>query len=86
MTSLPHLIAQAKAQLSAMTGLEPASVTNVARDGEGWRVTVELVELRRIPVAQDVLGQYEAELDSHGEVLTFHRKQVRLRAEVEGPE
>jgi hypothetical protein len=36
-------------------------------------VTAQVVELERIPMTTDVLGEYEAVLDRHGEVLSYRK-------------
>jgi Gas vesicle synthesis protein GvpO len=49
-------------------------VTALARAQDGtWRVTVELLELARIPETDDLLGSYGAQLDDGGELLRYRR-------------
>ena len=50
-------------QITELTGKEPESVTGVTRSQDGWLVTVEVVEDRRIPSSTDMLSTYEAEID-----------------------
>lgn len=50
-------------------GLEPD-------DSNGWKVTLEIVELERIPRSTDVLGAYVISLDKSGE-LTGARRERR---------
>ncbi len=76
-----ELLEQAKIHLAAGTGLSPMSVTGVHRDEEGWRVSLEMLEMSRIPPATDVVGEYVALLSSEGELLWFERKRTRLRGE-----
>lgn len=65
---------RAKEQLASLTGLSPESVTSLKDNGDGtWTVTVELLELSRIPETDDVLGSYEAEVDSRGEIRGYRR-------------
>jgi hypothetical protein len=42
-------------------------------DDGGWEVTVQVVELSRIPNSTDVLGAYRVELDSEGELAGYRR-------------
>jgi hypothetical protein len=51
------------------------------KDGSEWRVTVEVVELARIPNTTDVLGKYEVTLDKDGEVTSARRTRRYPRAE-----
>ena len=39
-----------------LTGYEPEAVTGLEWDGEFWQVTVDVLELARIPNTTDVLG------------------------------
>src|ERR1700743_1523418 len=60
-------------QITDLTGKEPESVTGVKRSQDGWLVTVEVVEDRRIPSSTDILSTYEAEIDNDGELLSYRR-------------
>ena len=60
-------------QITELTGKEPESVTGVTRSQDGWLVTVEVVEDRRIPSSSDILSTYETELDDDGEPLSYRR-------------
>ncbi len=60
-------------QVTELTGKTPESVTGVRRSQDGWVVTVEVIEDRRIPSSTDILATYEAELDDDGELLSYRR-------------
>ena len=60
-------------QIMELTGKDPESVTGVRRSQDGWLVTVEVVEDRRIPSSTDILSTYETELDGDGELLSYRR-------------
>jgi hypothetical protein len=60
-------------QITELTGKDPESVTGVKRSEDGWVVTVEVIEDRRIPSSTDILATYEAELDNDGELLSYRR-------------
>jgi Gas vesicle synthesis protein GvpO len=65
---------QARQQLSAITELEPETVTSIEQyEDATWRVTVELLELERIPQSDDVIGTYEVDLDETGQLLSYRR-------------
>lgn len=74
---------RAKAQLAEATNLEPLIVSGADRDGDGWRLTVEMVELQRIPEAQDVIGAYDVRLNDAGELLEWRRTGMRRRDDTE---
>jgi Gas vesicle synthesis protein GvpO len=52
--------------IESVLGLEPD-------DNGGWTVTVEVVELERIPHSTDVLGAYAITLDKGGELTGWRR-------------
>lgn len=70
---------QAKAELEGITGLDIDHVSGVEKKPDGWHVTVDLVELRRIPAATDVLAAYEAVLGPTGVLLSYHRTRRYFR-------
>lgn len=53
------------------------SVSAISRvddgNGGGWAVTLELLELSRIPDTTSVLGSYEAVLDANGDLIEAKR-------------
>jgi hypothetical protein len=64
----------ARRELVEITGLQPEAVTSLERYDDGsWKVTVELLELARIPNTDDVLVTYEASVDPSGELLGYRR-------------
>jgi len=56
-----------------LTGYEPEAVTALEWDGEFWRVTVDALELARIPSTTDVLGSYVVQLDEQGALHGYKR-------------
>lgn len=60
-------------QITELTGKDPESVTGVEPTQDGWLVTVEVIEDRRIPSSTDILSTYEAEIDNDGELLSYRR-------------
>lgn len=78
-TSASDIALHAKAELAAVTGLDADRVSAVERRPDGWRVVVDLVELRRIPAATDVLAAYEAEFGPTGILLGYRRTRRYFR-------
>ena len=60
-------------QIAELTGKEPEGVTGVAPAEDGWLVTVEVVETRRIPASTDLLATYETEIAPDGELVSYRR-------------
>jgi hypothetical protein len=67
------VIGRALPQLEQLTGREPEGVLGLRRDGDGWLVTVEVVELPRVPSSTDVLATYDVVLDDDGDVREYRR-------------
>jgi hypothetical protein len=66
---LPELLGH---PVDAVLGLEPD-------DSKGWNVTVQVVELARIPHSTDVLGTYEVTMGKDGEVQAYKRRRRYYR-------
>lgn len=79
--NMPTLMEEAKRQLAEVTGLKPLTVTRASKDGKGWRIGVEMLEMSRIPTATDVVGCYEIILSEEGDLVNFGRRRTRLRGE-----
>jgi hypothetical protein len=74
----------AREQMRELTGHPVEGVLAVRRsDDGGWEVTVQVVELERIPNSTDVLGAYELALDESGEVREYKRTRRYYRNQVE---
>jgi Gas vesicle synthesis protein GvpO len=71
-------------QIGELTGKEPEGVTGVEPTDDGWLVTVEVVEDRRIPSTTDLLATYETEMGLDGELISYRRvrRYARGRADV----
>ena len=78
----PEIAQRAKEQLAQLTGLTPDTVSSLRQDEEGWHVAVELIELKRIPEATDVLASYQTLLDDEGNLLSYRRTKRYLRQEL----
>jgi hypothetical protein len=60
-------------QLLDLTGREVEGVTALEPSEDGWIVTVEALEVRRIPITTDVLATYEVHVDPMGEIQSYRR-------------
>jgi hypothetical protein len=70
-----ELLATAMSEVGDLTGLPVETVSSFERDGDGdWIVTVEVLELERVPNTMDVLASYEVRLSDDGEVRGFNRR------------
>jgi hypothetical protein len=74
--SPPEVVGRARQQMEELFGKPVESVTAFGRpedNGGGWTVTLELLELPRIPETTSLLGTYEATLDADGNLLDARR-------------
>ena len=77
---------RAKEQLALLTGLKPDTVSSLSKDENEWRVTVDIVQLKRIPESTDVLATYEVKLDDDGNVISYQRTRSYHRGDIESRE
>ena len=68
-------------QVYELIGRPVESVTGMQKDGNEWTVTLEVLELERVPTTTDVLGKYEVTLDKDGELTGAQRVRRYPRAE-----
>jgi hypothetical protein len=72
--SAREAIEQVRREFPELLGRPVESVLGIERDDEsGWKVTVQVVELARIPSSTDVLGAYAVTLDRNGELIGYRR-------------
>ena len=82
MTTMLDVGEKAEEQLAQLTADRPVAVVAVFRDEEGWHVTIDMLEMARIPESTDLLGVYEAVLDPEGNMLKFERKMTHNRGDI----
>jgi len=76
--------AAARREIAELMGRTPEAVSGVERDEDGWLVTIEFVELERIPQSTDVMATYEVSLDKSGELTGYRRTRRYVRSQAEG--
>ena len=67
------MAATAAAQLLELTGRATEGIIGLEKREDGWRVQVEVVEVRRIPNTTDVLALYEIDADDKGNLQGYRR-------------
>jgi Gas vesicle synthesis protein GvpO len=76
--------AQAREQFRELHGKDPDSLSALERlGGGGWRVTLEVVEVERVPDSTDVLATYVIELDGDGRLTSYERLRRYYRAQAD---
>jgi hypothetical protein len=79
--SAREVVMEAVDQVQGLIGRPVEAVTGMEKDGSTWTVTVEVVELSRIPNTTDVLGSYLVTLDRNGEITAARRMRRYYRSE-----
>jgi len=73
-------IQRVRRDLPQLLGRPIESILGLEHDDDnGWSVTVQIVELSRIPHSTDVLGSYSVTLDREGEVTAYQRRRRYYR-------
>jgi hypothetical protein len=73
----------ARDHVEELLGTTAESISSLGRSNGAWHLTVEVVELRRIPDSTDVLSSYEVVLDDDGNLVSLDRRRRYRRAQVE---
>jgi len=68
-----EIAVRAAEQMQELLGKPVEGVTGLVKDGDEWTVTLEVLEMQRIPNTTDVLGSYEVKLDTDGELTGAER-------------
>ena len=82
--SASELSQAALTTVEELTGYHPEAVTALEWDGEFWQVTVDVLELSRIPNTTDVLGSYVVQLDESGTLRGYRRTRRFQRGQASG--
>ena len=82
--SAKEAIQRVRRDLPELLGHPVESVLGVERnDDQLWEVTVQVVELARIPNSTDVLGAYQVTLDGDGELAGYQRRRRYTRGQAD---
>src|SRR5205814_4990186 len=76
------IVPKAREQLERLLGREAESVSGIERTDGHWTVSLEVVEMRRVPESTDVLASYEVVLDEDGRVARLRQTRRYRRAQV----
>jgi len=80
-TGMMNLAERAKEQLAEVTGFNPVAAVGGFKDEEGWHISVDVLEMARLPESTDIIGTYVVLLDPEGNMVKFEKKRARLRGE-----
>jgi hypothetical protein len=68
-----EVVGAALSYIAEFTGKDLRGVVSLEPSEHGWLVGVEVVEDRRVPSSNDVLGLYLTEIDADGYLRTYRR-------------
>jgi Gas vesicle synthesis protein GvpO len=78
-----EIISRARREVEQVLGHDAEGVSGIERSNGRWCVTVEVVELRRVPESTDVLASYAVVLDRDGDLVSLERTRRYRRSQVE---
>ncbi|MBI2912300.1 MAG: gas vesicle protein [Chloroflexi bacterium] len=77
--AMTEVAERAKRQLAEVTGFKSVAAVGSYRDAKGWHVSVDMLEMARLPDSTDLLGTYEVDLDEEGNMVRFEKRRAHLR-------
>jgi hypothetical protein len=80
---LKEAINSAIEQLQVFLSLELSRVIAASHVEGGWHITIEFIERVAVPDTLDLLGTYEIELDEYGDIISYERRSMRRRMDLE---
>ena len=80
---IKDIVENAKKSLVELTGFTSPSAIGVSKEGETWKVIVEITEKPSAASNLEVLGIYEVCLDVNGNLLEYVRKEMRKRGDIQ---
>ena len=78
-----QIVEQAREHLKNLLGEDAESVSGIERENGNWSVTLEVVEMHRIPESTDILSSYSAVLDDDGGIVSLTRRRRYRRSQIE---
>ena len=78
-----EIVEEAKRKLQELLGTEPEKVSGFHRSNGRWTVTLEVVNVRRVPDTTDVLSSYEVAFDDDRNLVSLSETRRYRRSQVE---
>ena len=80
--NMKEICQRAPALLESILNKKAESITSVAKDGEIWKVQIEVLERKAVPDTQDILNTYELKLTGDLEFTGYRRIGMRHRGDM----
>jgi chloramphenicol 3-O-phosphotransferase len=80
--NIKEVCQKAPALLESVLNKKAESITSVAKEGEEWKVQIEVLERKAVPDTQDILNTYELKLTGELEFTGYRRIGIRHRGDM----
>jgi Gas vesicle synthesis protein GvpO len=70
-------------ELSDLIGCPAEGITGAKKQDDCWVMTVEVLEVDRVPSTVDILATYDVTVDPDGNVVGYERRRRYLRGQVD---
>ena len=77
------VVDRARNHVENVLGKQAESISGISRGNGSWSVTVEVVDVHRVPDSTDILSSYEVVLDDDGDLVGLERIGRYRRSQVE---
>ena len=82
--SAGEAIRSAREVIAELTGKQPEGISGINRSEDGgWAISLDVVELVRIPSSTDLMATYEVSLDGDGGLVDMERSRRYTRNQVD---
>ncbi len=80
--NIKEICQKAPAILQSVLNKKAECITSVAKEGEVWKVQIEVLERKAVPDTQDILNTYELKLTGELEFTGYRRVGMRHRGDM----
>lgn len=77
------LMRDARAVFEELTEKDIESVSAFTRDGDGWKLLVEVLELERVPDTTSLMATYCVRVDAQGGFLGYEQVRKYARGQID---
>lgn len=80
--NIKEICQKASVLIESILNKKAESITGVTKEGEEWKVLVEVLERKAVPDTQDILDTYELKLTSALDFTGYKRVGMRHRGDM----